>query len=379
MKHGDIKDSIPGSESPGHDSEIIVDRIILRRICLPLIEPYRLSYHTFDMFEPIIVEVHGSDGKMGWGDGHISPGSSDETRAGGWGFGQEIASTVVGLETNAAISAIANRLHESKVAGSALTVALEMLEQSSLLDVPEDIDLPLLAPVNGLNEVELEPELEAKMADGFKTFKIKVGKDVDADLARLALVQKLTAGRATLRIDANRAFERDQGIKFASSIDPTGVELFEQPCAAEDWDANGTVAEHSTVPLMLDEPICGLADIEKAAGMKGVGLCKLKLKRFGSLSCLKQGLDLVRNLGMDAVLGDGLGSELTGWMEAAVAQTSISNAGEFNGFLKVSGRLFKNPLKFENGNLSLPKGFVPSLNQRRLEDLTIEVAEFQAI
>ena len=39
----------------------------------------------------------------------------------------------------------------------------------------------------------------------------------------------VAAGRATLRIDANRAYSREDGCRFASSIDPVGIELFEQP------------------------------------------------------------------------------------------------------------------------------------------------------
>ena len=57
----------------------------LRTIRLPLIRPYVLSYRTFTEFEPIIV-AQDSDGRVGWGEGHISPGSSRETRKGGWAF-----------------------------------------------------------------------------------------------------------------------------------------------------------------------------------------------------------------------------------------------------------------------------------------------------
>ena len=44
----------------------------LRTVRLPLIRPYVLSYRTFTEFEPIIV-VRDGDGRVGWGDGHISP------------------------------------------------------------------------------------------------------------------------------------------------------------------------------------------------------------------------------------------------------------------------------------------------------------------
>ena len=378
MNPDPFTDCILGKRDPDHNSDIIVERIVLRRVRLPLTVPYRLSYRTFESFEPIIVEAYGMDSGIGWGDGHISPGSSAETREGGWSFIQKMASQIVGLETVEAINNIAKRMHKNKVAGSALIVALEMLEKSPFLDVPEDTRLPLLAPINGLKAKEIEFEIESKLAEGFRTFKIKVGKDADADLARLAIIQKVVNGRATLRIDANRAYDLEQGIKFASSLDPTGVELFEQPCASEDWEGNARVAEKSNVALMLDEPICDMADIEKAATIKGVGFCKLKLKRFGSLACLGLGLERVRDLGMEPVLGDGLGSEITGWMEASVAQTLIRNAGEFNGFLKASDRLFETPLQFENGDLVLPKGFSPRFDRQRLDHLTIDRVELAA-
>ena len=73
-----------------------LQEITLRRVRLPLIRPYRVSYITFEEFEPIIVEVRDSDGRTGWGEGHISPGSSAETRDGGWAFCRDYAARLVG-------------------------------------------------------------------------------------------------------------------------------------------------------------------------------------------------------------------------------------------------------------------------------------------
>lgn len=376
MEDGELSDCILAGRTGEAESDVVVEKIVLRRVDLPLHVPYKLSYRTFESFEPIVVEAHGSDGCIGWGDGHISPGSSAETREGGWAFCHRLAAAVVGLKTQDAIAEIAKHSHKSKVAGSALITALESLVNSPILKIPEETRLPLLAPVNGTTEQELRAELKSKVNEGFRTFKVKVGKDVDADLARLAIIQDVVAGQATLRIDANRAYDRNQGIRFASSLNPIGVELFEQPCAAEDWDSNAAVAKVSNVPLMLDEPICTLSDIERAATIDGVGLCKLKLKRFGSLACLKLGLERVRELGMEPVMGDGLGSDITGWMEACVARTTIRNAGEFNGFLKLRNHLFENPPMFENGALLLPQGYTPRVDQQRLENLTLETVTF---
>jgi L-Ala-D/L-Glu epimerase len=113
---------------------------------------------------------------------------------------------------------------------------------------------------------------------------------------------------------------------------------------------------------MLDEPICGLNDIERAADIPNVGFCKLKLKRFGSLDALKQALEKVRELGMEPALGDGISSELQCWMEGCVARHVIRNAGEFNGFLKPKARLFAKPLRFAAGELVLAAGYTPTID-----------------
>ena len=355
-----------------------IRKLTLRRLRTPLHVPYRLSYRTFEEFEPYLVEIVTSEGRHGFGDGHISPGSSDETRGGGWAFSREMASVCTGGTLADAMAHVASNAARSKVAATAFATAIEAAEQNDLLAVDEAVRLPLLAPIAASEPDAMGRELDGLHAQGFRTVKIKVGRDLEADLARVAAIQEAGGGRFTFRIDANRAYDAAEGCRFASEIDPEGIELFEQPCAAEAWDANAAVARASVVPLMLDEPICSNADIERAATIEGVGLCKLKLKRFGGLAALRESLDLVRSLGMEPVLGDGIGSEVTAWMEACVARSTIRNAGEFNGFLKSSVSLFDQPLRFTDGAITMPAGYRPSLDPDRVAAHTTACEVFEA-
>lgn len=337
--------------------------LVLRKVRLPLVRPYRLSYRTFTEFEPVIVQVRSSSGREGWGEGHISPGSSSETREGGWRFCRKVAQKIVGLSAHDAKSAVAEAMGASKVAATAIITAIEMMDGDPSLDLERAVELPLITPFHALERHEIDDDTERLLAEGFRTFKVKVGNDVNSDLARVTAIQKAVAERARLRIDANRAYSEADGCRFASSLDPAGIELFEQPCAAEDWDANARVAEASTVPLMLDEPICGLADIDRAGDINGVKFCKLKLKRFGGIARLKEALARVRARGMEPVLGDGLSSELGCWMEACAAIGLVTAAGEFNGFLKPRERLFANALPFASGKLHLPAHYTPEIDR----------------
>src|SRR5262245_30580433 len=257
---GFIRSKFPPSHAPHSDQGRGTDRLSVRRVIgeimklqeitlravrLPLIRPYVLSYRTFTEFEPIIVEVRDKDGRIGWGEGHISPGSSSETREGGWSFCREHAAAVVGRGTDEAKSFIVANMDASKVAATALVTAIEMLEDHSLLKIDREVRLPLLTPVNGSLPREIEAEVDRRLNEGFRTFKVKVGKDADADLNRVQAVQRAIDGRAIMRIDANRSFSESDACRFATALDPAAIELFEQPCRAEDWDANANVAKVS--------------------------------------------------------------------------------------------------------------------------------------
>src|SRR5262249_13599092 len=206
--------------------------VTLRQVRLPLIRPYVLSYRTFTEFEPIIVEVRDDDGRVGWGEGHISPGSSSETREQGWKFCAEHAAAIVGKNADQAKAIVAADIDASKVAATALLTAIEMLEGHPLLRIDRDIALPILTPFNSSAPGDIEQEVAQRLKEGFCTFKIKVGKNVDADAQRVKAVQQALAGRATIRIDANRAYSEADACRFAAALEPNGIELFEQPCRA---------------------------------------------------------------------------------------------------------------------------------------------------
>ncbi len=353
-----------------------VREIILYRLKLPLETPYHVSYRVYEDFEPIVVEARDADGRTGWGEGHISPGYSDETVDGGWSFCRARAEAMIGKDLGAARAFAEAGIGASPVAASALITAMEMLVGNRHLDIAEPARLPLLSPFHATDAADIPAEVEARLADGFETLKVKVGKDVDGDLARVAAVQRAAAGRAVIRLDANRGFSAEDGMRFAAALAPDGIELFEQPCAADDWDANRAVAAVSNVPVMLDESIYGRDDIERAAGIEGVAFVKLKLKKLGGLDRLAAALRLIRQRGMEPVLGDGVAADICCWMEACVARSTITNAGEFNGFLKPKARLFATPLRFAAGALHLEPGFVPEIDRAALARHTIASERF---
>ncbi len=356
----------------------VIERITLHRLQVPLSTPYRLAFGPVTAFNTILAEVVDSDGCAGLGEATLLTGYTEETIDGSWALARELALRMVGRPP-----AEAKRVAEAVVGAApftatALATAVEVLEDHPDLLVDRSTTVPLLGLVNGTTARELEEEIERLFAEGYGTLKIKVGFDPERDARKVALIQRLNRGRARLRIDANQGYSVDEARRFLRSLDPSGVELFEQPCAAGDWAAAKVVAEVSPVPIMLDESIYGIEDIERAAQLGCASFIKLKLMKMGSLDRLKAGIHRIRALGMEPVLGNGVACEIGCWMEACAARGTIANAGEMNGFLKPVARLLERPLRFERGAIVLEPGDRPSLDRNALVRYTVAREGFSA-
>lgn len=347
-------------------------RIGLTRLRIPLKTPYRLSFGPLGHFDTILVECASQDGRTGLGEATVLTGYTEETIEGSWRAACEIATRIAGLDTGAARALLSPLARKQPFTVTTFATALEMLEGSDYLRIEREQAVPLLAGINAGGEDTVREEFERLYGEGYRTFKVKVGFDVEKDLAHVRTVQQLARGRATIRIDANQGYSPEQGVAFARRLDPADIELFEQPCPAGDWDGHLEVVRASPVPMMLDESIYGLDDIERAAELGAARFVKLKLMKLGSLEALGRALERIRALGMAPVLGNGVACDLGCWMEACVAARHIDNAGEMNGFLRARAGLLATPLEVRSGALVLKPGFVPVPERERLHPFVVE-------
>jgi len=326
---------------------------------------------TIHAFDPLFIEVSTRSGAIGMGECVIVPGYSHELPETSWSFCVEQAGQLVGQTLLKSIEQV--RTHEKSYshAVSILVAALEMAHGHPLLQpATEERRVALVAPLHSKEFAQLSDEIELRVSEGFGVLKVKVGQNVRADLSRTAFIQSVVAGRAKIRLDANQGFSPEDGCRFASSLDPYGIELLEQPCAAEDWEAAIRVKEVSKVPMMLDESIFDEEDIERAAKSNAAEFVKLKLVKMSGLTALKSGLDCIAHNKMGAILGNGVATDINNWMEACASVGTLETAGEMNGFLKSSVRLFRNPLLFDKGNIVLPAGYIPELDRAVLDRCT---------
>ncbi|MBX3664430.1 MAG: hypothetical protein KF834_01975 [Burkholderiales bacterium] len=347
---------------------MVIREIVVRQLRLPLVKPYKVSFRTYIEFEPVVVEMIAADGRVGWGEAYVPAGSTRETAESAWQFCCAQAARLAGRPAEDIRTRIDGEVEQSPFAACAMLSALAMVIRHPALAVGEETRIPLLVPVSATEQDAIAEEIEDRLEQGYRTFKVKVGWDVADDLRRVRWVQQALRGRAAITMDANRGYDLRQGLQFASALDPEGILLFEQPCEADEWDANARIAGVSKVPLMLDESIRGGRDIERAATLPGVRHVKLKLKRVGGVDRALEAMRLAKRLGLGVCLGDGVATEIMCWTEACVSRGFLSGAGDMNGFLKPRTRLLANPLPFERGDIVLRPGYWPEVDYRLLRE-----------
>ena len=341
----------------------------LRRLRLPLTVPYHLSFGPVEAFDTVLVTARDATGE-GHGEATILNGYTDETIEESWALAQALVRDLP-RDVDQAETTLAVYEPTAPFVASAFASAIEMAEQHSVLSTSTPVAVPLLFGVNATDPEGIAQEMERAYASGYRTLKIKAGFDLASDLERVRLIQDFNADRMKLRVDANQGFSQEEGVRFASSLSPRSIELLEQPCHAKDWAAAEAVAKATRVPLMLDESIYNLADIERAARI-GAAFVKLKLMKLGSLSKLMDGLQLIRSLGMTPVLGNGVASDVGCWMEACVAARLIDNAGEMNGYLRQAASIVTTPIPMQLGSMQIAPGWKPTLDSKRLAAVLVD-------
>lgn len=133
----------------------------------------------------------------------------------------------------------------------------------------------------------------------FPIIKVKLGSE--DDLTRLRAVRDARPD-ARLRVDANAGWTYEEALYFIRSMESLDIEMIEQPLALHEIEEMGELQKLTRIPLVADESVRTLADIEKLA-RAGVAGVNLKLMKAGGLTPTLRMLKRARELGLKVMLG----------------------------------------------------------------------------
>ncbi|MGV1047412.1 MAG: mandelate racemase/muconate lactonizing enzyme family protein [Solirubrobacterales bacterium] len=115
-------------------------------------------------------------------------------------------------------------------------------------------------------------------ADGFTTFKLKLGGEED-DVAQVRAVREALGAEATIRVDANGAWPLHSARRILAELEQYEIEFAEQPVARVEEAAE--LAWQTSIPLAGDESIASAKDAEAALLLGAFRLTGIKLSKVG--------------------------------------------------------------------------------------------------
>jgi L-alanine-DL-glutamate epimerase-like enolase superfamily enzyme len=126
--------------------------------------------------------------------------------------------------------------------------------------------------------------VQAHLAAGFKTFKIKVGMDPDADVARLQAIRDAIGYDYGIRIDANQGWTVAQATTALKAMEKFKIELCEQPGLYSDIAGMKQVRDESPIGIMADESLFSPADALKLIQAAACDYFNIKLMKSGGMA-----------------------------------------------------------------------------------------------
>lgn len=344
--------------------------MVLRRLRLPLVTPFRTSFGTETERDVLIVEAEGRDGR-GWGEcvamteplysseyvdgahavtrAHLLPrlAAAQEASAGGAVAAEDVSSVLSPIRGHF----MAKAALEMAVLDADLRVAGKSL--SSYLGgcrakVAAGVSVGIPPSLDRLMEI-----VDRHVAEGYLRVKLKIepGWDVEPVAAVRERYPDLP-----LQVDANSAYRLGDAARLAE-LDRFGLLLIEQPLPEEDLAGHAALAARIRTPICLDESITSAAGAADAIERGACSVVNIKAGRVGGYLEARRVHDVCRERGVPVWCG---GMLETGLGRAANVALAALPGFTLPGDTSASDRYFDRdvtePFVLDAGHLRVPDG-----------------------
>jgi muconate cycloisomerase len=114
-------------------------------------------------------------------------------------------------------------------------------------------------------------------ADGFSTFKLKLGGPADTETVEM--VRQALAPEARIRVDANASWDVNRAAEVLGGLEDAGLELAEQPVPTLDDMAE--LSRRVSIPLAADESVASPDEALQAVQLNACEYATVKLSKVG--------------------------------------------------------------------------------------------------
>jgi L-alanine-DL-glutamate epimerase-like enolase superfamily enzyme len=269
-----------------------------RFVPLPLARPYSIAYRTISDVEIGLVVLRDEEGRVGLGASSPATHVTGETlEASRRALSTEALAWLHAGDPGADLAGLLRRLGQEAAAAPAARAAIDMAlhdlwAQARGLPLCEALGrrydaLPTSITIGIKTDDEAVREADEYTGRGFTILKVKLGRDLAADLERIARIRASVGPRVAIRADANQGYSPGETRRFFEIADARalGVEFLEQPVpAAAIGELAAVLSPAMIARVAADESLHSPADAESLVrAPRPAGIFNIKLMKCGGV------------------------------------------------------------------------------------------------
>ncbi|MCA1055974.1 dipeptide epimerase [Rossellomorea aquimaris] len=308
---------------------MIIKKINLYAIRLPLKQPFIISYHTYRDMPSIIVEMETDEGVTGYGEAVADEHVTGETWESTFQvLKHTLAPKLIGMDPFQ-IERIHERMDEAIYQAPTAKAAIDIACYDAM---GKKLGQPVYQLLGGRYHEEFqlthvlsiaEPEQMAGEAagmleSGYRSFKMKVGTDIEMDIERIRRVRERVGMAVPIRIDVNQGWKSSSHtLQAVRHLEGLNIDWLEQPVKADDLNGMARVKAMTDIPLMIDEGLKGMREMFDVIHKQAADKINIKLMKCGGIYPAVKLAHIAEMAGLDCQVG-------------SMVESSIASAAGFH-------------------------------------------------